>query len=187
MPQFLFIRDLARLHRLGVLWTLWRLIFVRLDVVLVFGALVVLYLATAPHLPRTNVLWAALVLLVAYYCFVYLTVRYLSPLYFGRFAYGRLTRIGRLGAGIFYYFVLASSATEVRVHVYGVAQGRATIGKTYLLLQHPDNPSILLPLFDDDPRFVARQMEMTRPDRWSEISAAIERLRGARNLAHATR
>jgi hypothetical protein len=35
--------------------------------------------------------------------------------------------------------------------------------------------------------FVARQMKMTRPDRWSDIAAAIERLRGTRNLTYATR
>lgn len=180
MP-FLFIRDLARLHRFGVLWTLWRLVFARWDTVLPLGTLVALYLFTAPHTPRINILWILVVLFAAYYCFVYVTVRYFAPLYFGRFCYGRLTRIGRFRGDPIYYFLMVPTATEVMASVFGVTRaGAGTIGQTYLLLQHPDNPSILLPFFDDDPRFVARQMAMTRPDRWSEISGAVEKLRGNR-------
>jgi hypothetical protein len=179
MPRLLFIRDLARLRRLGVLWTLWWLLFMRWDVVLPLGGLAVLYLVTAPHSPRINILSILFVLFIAYYCLVYVTVRYFAPLYFGQFRYGRLMRIGRLRASTFYYFLLPPSATEVMVRVFGVAQGDATIGRTYLLLQHPDDPSILLPIFDDSPRFIARRMEMTRPDRWSEIAGAIDKLRRA--------
>jgi hypothetical protein len=186
MFRILFVRDLVRLYRLGVLWTLWRLVFLRWGAVLPLGALVGLYLVTAPHTPQVNILSIVLVLLIAYHCFVYLTVRYFTPLYFGRFCYGRLTRIGRLQAYTYYYFLLMPTATEVRVSVFGVAYGGATIGQTYLLLQHPDDPSILLPIFDDNPRFVARQMEMTRPDRWADIATAIDKLRG-RPIAGAAR
>jgi hypothetical protein len=180
MFRVLFVHDLLRLGQHGVLWTLWRLIFMRWDLALILYLPIAIYLFTMPHSPRANIAAILFVLVFAYYCFGRLTVRYFTPLYFGRFSYGRLTRIGRLRGATFYYFLIVPSGTECRVNGFGFLFGNATIEQTYLLLQHPDDPSITRPIFDDNPRFIARTMELTRPDRWSQISEAVENLRGTR-------
>jgi hypothetical protein len=71
------------------------------------------------------------------------------------------------------------SGDEVYTNATEVAGARGTVGRTYLLLQHPDDASIVLPLIDDDPRCMAHILRFAFGERRDLIVRQIGFLRSA--------
>ncbi len=177
MFQFLFVRDLGQFHRQGLLLRLCWLLFARIEVVIVYGALAAFFLYSTS--PQATIMVGFGALTFAYFFFVYFTVHFLTPLFFGRFGFGRLTQKSKSLRHRYNIddFILIPSGENLRAVIIGTLPASGTIGQTYPLLQHPADSSIALPIIDDDSRFLAYIMRFAPDQRRSEISAEIKKLR----------
>jgi hypothetical protein len=109
--------------------------------------------------------------------FVDFTVQLLSPVFFGSFAIGRLRDIRKSRMRVVYDLVLMPSGLEISAGILALLLARGTIGKTYLLLKHPCNVLVALPLIDDDPAFLAYILGFASGDRRDEIVRQLAILR----------
>jgi hypothetical protein len=154
MDPFTFFRDLARFRQEGLLSTVGYLLLARGELLVFYGLLIILSVFFRTD-PRTLSILGVLTVLLTLILFVKFEVELITPVFFGPFAIGRLTSMvwsrGRETFGL----ELVPSGDEVYTNAMAIAGARGTIGRTYLLLQHPDDASIVLPLIDDDPRRMA--------------------------------
>jgi hypothetical protein len=183
MFRSLFIEDIARFYQHGLLPRICRLLATRPEIWFIYGIIAAVYLLFAQG-PRDDALMIFTAVAIACFYVTHHTVHILTPLWFGTFLYGRLKekykrympQMVRYGAG----FLLVPSAAELNIETLEVPPG-GTVGRTYLLLRHPGDPSIVLPIIDDDPRFMDYMMnymlKFASNERRSAIFAEIERLR----------
>jgi hypothetical protein len=82
----------------------------------------------------------------------------MTPLCFGSFLVGRLrereVRLVAKSVILRADFILIPSGAELSLR--NLATG--TPGRTYLLIRHPGDPSIVLAIIDDNPRYMKRIM-----------------------------
>ena len=168
-----FVRDLNRFRRHGSLST----VFVRRELAVwaVTMAAITYWCKDA----LSWVLWGIISLIFLHIILVSLTVQFLSPIYFGRFSYGRLQHIEYVGVPtrrIQLEFVGLPSGVPLPIGITGVKL-TAEVGKTYLLLMHPANEHIALPMLDSDHVFFYYILRLANDARRLEILEKISRLR----------
>jgi hypothetical protein len=177
-----FWNDLRRFRRAGLSASLVRLLFFRSELaiwVVIVGALGI-YLV---HRGDLVSLAAAPVLIVplSYILFVSFLVEFLTPLYFGSLAVGRLNSIEKGGrtAYLTLTFDLVPSG-EVRSFASIGRPGpiKTIAGQEYLLALHPTNKTIALPMMDDNPRFLSYVLSFADNERAQEIADRLHELRG---------
>lgn len=181
MFRSLFIEDVVRFYKQGLLPFVCLVLATRPEIWITYAGIGVMFLLFAQG-PRDDALIVVLAVIVACFYVTHYTVHLLTPLWFGSFFYGRLTdkylrivgRTWRYGA----WFLLVPSAAEFNIETIDMPAG-GTIGRTYLLLRHPADRSIVLPLIDDDARFMRHMMGFVGSERQAELAAEIDRLRPA--------
>jgi hypothetical protein len=181
MLRSLFIEDVVRFYKQGLLPFICVVLVTRPDIWIAYAGVGAAYLLLA-HGPRDDALVVVLAVIVACFYVTHYTVHVLTPLWFGSFFYGRLTgkyrrvavRTCRFGA----WFMLVPSAAELNIETADMPAS-GTIGRTYLLLRHPADQSIVLPLIDDDPAFMRHMMGFVGNERQAELAAEIDKLRPA--------
>ena len=108
------------------------------------------------------------------------TIQFLSPLYFGSFAVGRLKTKARpwsfIGS-IYDKFILVPSGRIVSVTYYGKRAITGMLGQFYLLLQHPSDEENALAIIDDDLKYMGFIMGCVDDERAAEISDRLNALR----------
>jgi hypothetical protein len=175
MFRSLFLADLARFYRNGLLPGLcWRLAG-DWEIWLTYGGAAAAFFFFAWS-PREIALLVFLVVFATCFYVVHTVVYVASPLCFGRFSLGRLTRRYTVPGRYPDYradFISIPSAEPMTI--LNIATG--TVGTTYVLLQHPDDPSVVLPLVDDNPRFMNHIMTFATAERYAEIAAEVDKLR----------
>jgi hypothetical protein len=187
MFRSLFIEDVIRFHQRGLLRSIFWLLATRREIWLAFGALAVIFILFA-HSPRDRALMILLAAILACFYVTHYVVHVLTPLWFGSFTFGRLTEKYKFYARSVqygYWFLLVPSAASLNVQSMDMPAS-GTIGRTYLLLRHPSDPSIVLPLIDNDARFMSHMMTFVEPERRSEILTTIDKLRPASEGALST-
>jgi hypothetical protein len=130
--------------------------------------------------PEVWVLWTVFVLILLHFLFVSFVVKFLTPIYFGFLAFGRLKKIehwAKPGPITFASFVEVPSGNELHVNIMGVWPVRGTVGTTYLLLRHPSNVKIVLPILDDDPIYRSHVLNLATARRRQEIEMQLQKLR----------
>lgn len=186
-----FYRDVARFRRHGLMPTLLKLMFVRIELAAWLAVLIALaYYCDVAHDPVQLSALIFLSLTIAHIVFVSFVVRYLSPIYFGTFAFGRLTSIERMGWGGAFWsfeFLIVPSGTTCYFKSSGMSPVDGTEGKTYLLLLHPSHPSLVLPVMDDAPYFLKYILKLADRDRSRAIVDQLETLRGTVGLTRSSR
>jgi hypothetical protein len=115
-----------------------------------------------------------------------LTFHVLSPVNFGKFSLGRLQTIGSSG-GKFPHtvteFVLLPSNAKMRIDIHKLAPVFGTVGETYLLLAHPTDNSVALPVMDGDARFMRYLLRFATKERRQDILREVQKLRAQTNVA----
>ena len=98
----------------------------------------------------------------------------ITPLCFGTFLIGRLNQSYWVLLGWRAEFTLIPSAEPLILRL-----PIGTVGATYLLVRHPAEPSIVLPIIDDQPSYMKNvvMISFVTEERRREIMAEIARLR----------
>ncbi|HEX3862443.1 MAG TPA: hypothetical protein VHY35_12185 [Stellaceae bacterium] len=175
MVRSVFLEDVARLYRNGLLPGACARIATRPEMWLAYAVVAIIGTFFA-HSPVVIGELAIMVVLGTGFYLANAVARTMTPLCFGSFLIGRLTnRYHLLGVGGIYRaeFVLIPSAEELTIPNLPIG----TIGTTYLLIRHPSDPSIVLPIIDDNPPYMRRIMMFAPEERRSEIAAQIEKMR----------
>jgi hypothetical protein len=176
MFRSVFLEDIARLYRHGLLPGACARLATRWEMGLAYACIAAVFFFVSSS-PRTAVLLGFLALVIACAHVGEAVVQYMTPLCFGSFQIGRLReRQARLvGKAILLRadFILVSSGEELCLR--NLAAG--TPGMTYLLIRHPGDPSIVLAIIDDNPRYMKRIMVYATDERRAEIAAEIAKLR----------
>jgi hypothetical protein len=183
MFRSLFVEDVIRFYRQGLLPQICGLLATRTEIWIVYAGIAVMGFLLSRG-PRDNAILVLLCIIVACFYVTHYTVHILTPLWFGSFFTGRMTdkywrnlgRSWRNGA----WFLLIPSGGELNVDTADMPAS-GTINRTYLLLRHPADPSIILPIIDDDPAFLRSTMDFVTGDRRSEIWAEIYKLHPSGN------
>ncbi len=178
MFRSLFIEDVVRFYKQGLLPFVCVALVTRPEIWITYAGIGVMFLLFA-HGPRDDAIVVLLAVIVACFYVTHYTVYILTPLWFGSYFYGRLTdKYRRLLGRTWRYgnwFLLVPSAAELNIEFIDVPPS-GTMGRTYLLLRHPADQSIVLPLIDDDPRFMRHMMGFVGSERQAELAAEIEKL-----------
>jgi hypothetical protein len=178
-----FVRDLARLRRYGLLPTALRVLFVRSELLVWLAAVgAIVYYCYSEDSAKCWSLTIVFVLLLLHFLFVSFVVKWLTPLYFGKPAFARLDRIehwAKPGPLTAMRFSVLPAAVPLGINIMGIWPVRGTVGTVYLLLYHPANASIALPVIDDDPTFLSYLLALPTPDRRAYLLSELRRLRGA--------
>jgi hypothetical protein len=177
MQIMTFFHDLRRFQQHGLLFTACYLLSARAELLVWYGIpilFVVLFGVDSKNLILLCVTGIVITLIV----FVDFAVQLLSPVFFGSFAIGRLQDIRKSRMRVMYDFVLVPSGIEISAGVMALLLARGTIGRKYLVLKHPANALVALPLIDDDPAFLAYILGFASSDRRDEILRQLEFLRG---------
>jgi hypothetical protein len=178
MDPITFFRDLARFRQEGLLSAVGYLLLARGELLFFYGLLIGLFVYFRAD-PRTLGILGIVTVLLTLILFVKFEVELLTPVFFGPFAIGRLSSMVWSRGGETFGFELVPSGDEVDTNAMAIAGARGTVGRTYLLLQHPDDASIVLPLFDDDPRCMAYILRFAFGERRDLIVRQIEFFRNA--------
>ncbi|HTV37941.1 MAG TPA: hypothetical protein VMF12_16030 [Xanthobacteraceae bacterium] len=181
MFRSLFIEDVVRFYKQGLLPFVCVALLTRAEIWITYAGIGALFLLFA-HGPQDDALIVFLAVFVTCFFVGHYTVHILTPLWFGSYFCGRLTdkyvrflvKTWRYGA----WFRLVPSAAELNVETIDMPPG-GTIGRTYLLLRHPADHSIILPLIDDNPTFMRHMMGFVGNERQAELAAEIAKLRPA--------
>jgi len=164
MQPITFIRDLLRFRQEGLLFTLCYILFARIELLVWYGLLIAAFVVYRGD-PKSVVLLCLGAVVLTLLLFVNFTVQLLTPVFFGPFVMGRLKGITRIRGSVSYGFELMPSGDAVEAGVMELAAARGTVGRTYLLLQHPANASVVLPLIDDDPAYLTCILRPATSDR----------------------
>lgn len=173
MFHFIFLEDVARLYRHGLLLGACSRTMRHPVILLYYAVCAVIYFLDQPTARNTALLGFALVLGTSVHAWDCIVTR-LTPLCFGTFLIGRLNwKLRNLYLSFRSEFTLIPSAEQLLV----LNMGSGTEGLTYLLIQHPTKPSIVRPIIDDDPSYMKDIMAYATDERRMEILAEIARLR----------
>jgi hypothetical protein len=175
-----FRRDLARFRRHDQLQTAIRHLTCRSDTgfaaLLIFGAVWLCFWMEDP------VIWALLPLFI--FCifesaFVFFLVRVLTPIYFGSIARVRLRAIEFWAAGVYSTaeLVLLDSERTVTSRIDYFRPLKATPGRAYVALRHPENNHIVLLILDDDTDLASYLLGFADASRRLELQQEISVLR----------
>jgi hypothetical protein len=179
MPDIL--RDLGRFHQSGKLRLLARLVLWRRELwvwLALVAVLAVILFATDWSAANKAGLVVLLGVILYWQCASFV-VRYLSPLYFGRIASARLVKreyVFYLGTVTYLDMVLLPDGVPARVGIVGRQVG-GTVGRVYVVLLHPHNDQVVLPLIDDDQAFTTAMLDLTDAGRRVELTGAVRALR----------
>jgi hypothetical protein len=193
-----FLADIVRLYRHGLLLSACIKAMTRPEIIwfCVIAVAVssffslcdaIFFGRSAPIFPHTAQGVAVLGLLFVFLIGFHLwdcIVNKITPLCFGTFFFGRLNRTLVI-TGARYIdcrgeFTVIPSGEEVTVRL-----ARGTVGKAYLLMLHPKDPSVVLPIIDDDASYLEHVVNpffsLATNERRKEILAEIARLRKGTN------
>jgi hypothetical protein len=176
MFGFVFLEDVARLYSCGMLPGACYRALSRPMILLFFAGFAAVFVLFIPHTPLSNALAAFLIVFAACVHLWDCITNKITPLCFGTFLFGRLNRRYVVRAVYLDYraeFTLIPSAEPLLIR--NLATGKE--GTTYLLVRHPTDPSIVLPIIDDNPHYMDIMVFAT-DERRTEIVAEIARLRG---------
>jgi hypothetical protein len=175
-----FAQDVLRFAKHGLLHRFCWLLFGRIEVLVC--ACVIAAMFEYASLPQTKIMVGFLAVFVAGWLFVMFTIQFLTPLYFGSFAVGRLKTRARpfiLIGSIYDEFILVPSGRMVSVTYYGKRVITGMLGRSYLLLQHPSDEEAALAIIDDDPKYMNHIMGYVSQQRAAEIMHELNSLRSA--------
>jgi hypothetical protein len=182
MRPILFVGDVVRFARSGQLLTLCGLLFGRIEVLVIFAAVAIAFMFYDTS--REKALLVFLGVAIAVPLFMMYTLQFLTPLYFGTFAIGRLrtkaTPAAYVGS-IYDQFILVPCGQEVYATYYGKRPAAGAVGQSYVLLRHPVDPETALAVIDDDPRYVNRILQCVSQQRGAEIVEQLKALRRSTN------
>jgi hypothetical protein len=176
MFRSVFLEDVARLYRNGLLPGACYRAMSHRYILLFYAAFAAAFVFLTPHIAIAIALSAFIVVFATCAHLWDCMTNKITPLCFGTFLIGRLNGKHVIYARYPSYwaeFTLIPSAEQLTVR--NLACG--TEGATYLLVQHPTEPSIVLAIIDDDPRYM-EVMRFATDDRRAEIMAEVARLRG---------
>lgn len=179
-----FGQDVLRFAKHGLLLRFCWLLVARMEVLLCACMFAAIFEYASS--PPTQFMVGILAIGFAGVLFVTFTVLFLSPLYFGSFAVGRLDvkarPLARLGS-VYDQFILVPEGTRLYVTYWGKNPRTGVIGNRYLLLQHPADKEAALALIDDDTKymdFIRRRIDNARA---AEISERLDAFRRTTPLA----
>lgn len=176
MLRFVFVEDVARLYRHGLLPGAVARVATRWEMGLAYGCITAMFFFI-PGSPATAILLGFLGLVIACAHVGEAVTQYMTPLCFGSFLIGRLrdreVKLVVKSVVVRADFILIPSGEELMLR--NLATG--TRGMTYLLIRHPADPSIVLAIIDDDARYLNRIMVYATEERRAEIAAEIATLR----------
>jgi len=164
MQPITFFRDLQRFRQEGLLFTLCYILFARIELLFCYGGLIALCVAFRGD-PRLLILVCLVGVVLTLLLFINFTVQLLTPVFFGPFVIGRLKDVTRFRGRVTYGFELLPSGEEVDAGGMDLALALGTVERTYLLLQHPADASVVLPLIDDNPAYLTRILGFADSDR----------------------
>lgn len=174
-----FAQDVLRFAKHGLLLRFCWLLFGRVAVLLCVAGIVAMF--EYASLPHTKILVGLAAVFAGAWLFVMFTIQFLSPLYFGNFAVGRLESKARplqfLPPSLYDEFVLYPSGRRISVTYYGKRVITGVLGRSYLLLRHPSDDQTALAIIDDDPKYMKFIMRRANAERAVEISERLTALR----------
>jgi hypothetical protein len=173
-----FLADVARLYRHGLLLRVCLKVMTNPWILCIYATTIaVLYIFFSPKTAKDTAAAGVSLVFLSGFLFSYFIANSITPLCFGTFVVGRLNRKYRVGFGQFRRrladFTVISSGEPVTVNVNAGNEGKA-----YLLIVHPAEPSIVLPIIDDNPSYMQQiGISFATDERRQEIMAEITRLR----------
>lgn len=181
MFRSVLLEDIVRLYRNGLLpGALWRALS-RPVLWVGYAVFVAVFYFLSPHTPLAIALLMFLFVFGTGAHVIDCIVRMITPLCFGTFLIGRLRerRTIAMPKSTYFYadFILIPSGAELTL--WNLPAG--TVGKTYVLVQHPKDPSIALAIIDDDARYMNQLMVFATETRRRLIAEEVQKLRRADN------